>query len=215
MNEEVNISNTDNNSSAEESKESRALKNERRLIEIRRARVFELWSQGLSQPQCAAELHVSQPTINSDIAFLKQQAREQIRSFVTEKLPVTVAKTFVSLDLVTTKLWATLAQAEREGDNKIKLQALSQINQVEAQKIDLVSNLGIVDQITTAAEQRQQGQPSFSSNEENEEPEEEAEAEENTIKTLDEKYSSNLVKVFEEENTSADNSKDEDVQTCQ
>jgi hypothetical protein len=137
---------------------TRKLKGQQHLIELRRAKVSQLWSQGLNQYEIAAEVHVTQAQVSYDIAYLKQQAREQIRTFVTEKLPVTVSKTFVSLDLVTTKLWAMVAEAERDGDNKVKLQALSQINQVEAQKIDIVSNLGIVDQVTTTAEGLQQKQ---------------------------------------------------------
>jgi|SRR5215211_3142238 len=180
MNEEVNISNTDNNSSASVEGESRALKNERRLIEIRRARVSELWSQGLSQPSIAAELHVSQPTINSDIAFLRQQAREQIKSFVTEQLPSTVAKAKITLDLITQKLWATVAQAERDRDEKTKLQALSQIQSAELQKIEIVSNTGIIDSVISAAEGLQQKQQQVLLPQDLGEPIEGEEAEENT-----------------------------------
>jgi|SRR5918995_787451 transposase len=158
MSEEVNISNADNNNSHEESKESRALKNERRLIEIRRSRVSELWAQGHSQPSIAAELNVSQPTINSDIAFLRQHAREQIKSFVTEQLPSTVAKAKITLDMITQKLWFTVAQAERDGDEKTKLSALAAIQSAEMQKVEIVSNTGIVDSVISAAEGLQQKQ---------------------------------------------------------
>jgi adenine-specific DNA methylase len=101
---------------------------------------------------------VTQPLISYDIAFLKQQARQQIKEFVTEKLPTTVSKVFVSLDLITAKAWETVANAEREHDERTKMQALSLINSVEAQKIEIVSNVGIVDQVITAAERLQQRQ---------------------------------------------------------
>ena len=130
------------------------LKGEQYLIELRRSKVSELWAQGLSQQKIAVELHVSQQLISLDIRFLKQQARQQIKEFVTEKLPTTVSKAFTSLDLITTKAWETVARAEQEHDERTKLQALSLIKETEADKIEIVSNIGIVDQVISAAEDK-------------------------------------------------------------
>jgi len=162
MSENLNTSNVENDNSvsapttAEADNNTIILKHEKHLIEMRRARVLELWSQGWSQPKIAAEMHVVQSTIHEDIAFLKQQAREQIKEFVTSELPNTVARAKVTLDMITQKLWATVAQAERDRDEKIKMQALAAIQSAEMQKIEIVSNTGIVDSVITAAEQRQQ-----------------------------------------------------------
>lgn len=89
-----------------------------------------------------------------------ETSREQLKSFITERLPTAIAKTCTSLDLITQKAWETVANAERNHDEKIKLQALSLIKETEADKIEIVSNVYIVDQlISTVEEKEKQKQP--------------------------------------------------------
>ena len=47
----------------------------------------ELSSQGRSQPEIARILQISQPTVNRDIQYLRQEAKENIRKYIDEKLP--------------------------------------------------------------------------------------------------------------------------------
>ena len=151
-NEEKETEAEHNSKEEEEPTTELKLKGQHHLIELRRARVTELWAQGWSQQRIAEQLHVDQTSISLDIKWLKQQAREQIRLFVTEQLPSTVAKAKITLDLITQKLWQTVAQAERDRDEKTKMQALSLIQSAELQKIEIVSNTGIVDSVISACQ---------------------------------------------------------------
>jgi transcriptional regulator len=44
-------------------------------------------SRGLSQIEIAQQLQVSEASIRSDIAYLRNQAKESIKEYVTEHLP--------------------------------------------------------------------------------------------------------------------------------
>jgi len=67
-------------------------------LEWRRNKVLELSSQGRSQPEIARILQISQPTVNRDITHLRQQAKENIRRYIDEKLPLEYQKCLVGLD---------------------------------------------------------------------------------------------------------------------
>jgi len=83
-----------------------------------------------------------------------------------EDRPVTKSST--ALDSITAKAWELARDTD---DDRIRLQALTLIKETEKDKIDIVSNVNIVDQIVTQTEQRQQAPPVSSPNEESiEEP---------------------------------------------
>jgi transcriptional regulator len=48
-------------------------------VEWRRSKVQELASQGYSQSEISRILQISQPTINRDMAYLRQQAKSNIK----------------------------------------------------------------------------------------------------------------------------------------
>jgi orotate phosphoribosyltransferase-like protein len=56
-------------------------------IEWLRDKVLELSSQGHSQTDIADTLHVNKPVINRDMAYLKQQAQENLKTHIQDKLP--------------------------------------------------------------------------------------------------------------------------------
>ena len=49
--------------------------------------MLELSSQGHSQTDIADTLHVNKPVINRDMAYLKQQAQENLKTHIQDKLP--------------------------------------------------------------------------------------------------------------------------------
>jgi hypothetical protein len=55
-------------------------------LEWRRNKVQELASQGYNQSEISRILQISQPTINRDITFLRQQAKENIKRYIDEIL---------------------------------------------------------------------------------------------------------------------------------
>ena len=63
------------------------IKNAKQTLEWHRSNVLELSNEGRSETDIARILQVSVATINTDIPFLKQEAKENIRKYIDERLP--------------------------------------------------------------------------------------------------------------------------------
>jgi hypothetical protein len=112
-------------------------------LEWRRNKVLELSSQGRSQPEIARLLQISQPTVNRDIAYLRQQAKENIKRYIDERLPLEYQKCLVGLDNILSKTWDIANNSESlERD---RLQAVSIGMQAYSMKIDLLSSATVVE----------------------------------------------------------------------
>jgi IS30 family transposase len=57
------------------------------MREWRRSKVLELSSQGNSEREIASTLQMHPTTIHRDLAFLRKQAQENLKSHIQEKLP--------------------------------------------------------------------------------------------------------------------------------
>jgi orotate phosphoribosyltransferase-like protein len=57
------------------------------VLEWRRSKVVEMRARGMTHGEIAHELQVSKASITSDIAYLREQARDSIKEYVTEHLP--------------------------------------------------------------------------------------------------------------------------------
>jgi hypothetical protein len=126
---------------------------ERRQIEWRRAKVLELSSQGHSQREIADTIHVGIGTINRDIAYLRNEAQENLKSHIQDKLPEEYQKCMVGINQVLKICWDIVnksrnvdnnsGQTVTMTDNKTVLQALALINDCNKYKMDLTTN-GVV-----------------------------------------------------------------------
>jgi transcriptional regulator len=92
-------------------------------LEWRRSKVVELRSRGLSHGEIAHELQVSRTLITSDIAYLRSQAKESIKEYVTEHLPEQYQVCLSALDTILKHAFSILETSE---DNREKLQAAIQ-----------------------------------------------------------------------------------------
>ena len=115
---------------------------ERSQIEWRRSKVTKLDSQGHSQPEIARILHVSIGTVNRDLSILRQQAKENIKRYIDERLPEEYEKCLVGLNAITREAWNTAHNTE---DKREKIQALSLANECYSMKLDLLTNATVVD----------------------------------------------------------------------
>ena len=127
---------------------------ERRQIEWRRAKVLELSSQGHSQREIADTIHVGIGTINRDMTYLRNEAQENLKSHIQDKLPEEYQNCMTGLNQVLKICWEIVnksrnASNDNSGqtvtmtDNKTVLQALSLINDCNKYKMDLTTN-GVV-----------------------------------------------------------------------
>jgi orotate phosphoribosyltransferase-like protein len=119
------------------------IKNAKQTLEWRRNKVLELSSEGRSQSAIAQILQVSVATINTDIQFLKQEAKENIRKYIDERLPFEYQKCLVGLYSIVCKMSDILNNTN--SDSRVILQATSVKMQAYAMRIDLLSNATVIE----------------------------------------------------------------------
>jgi hypothetical protein len=118
-------------------------KMQQQIIEWRRAKVMELLSKGESnQSEIARILQVDKSIVCRDIAYLRQQAKENIKRYIDERLPEEYEKCLVGLTAITKEAWNTAANTE---DKREKIQALSLAKECYSMKLDLLTNAIVVD----------------------------------------------------------------------
>jgi len=81
-------------------------------LEWRRSKVQELASQGYNQSEISQILQISQPTINRDITYLRQQAKHNIKRYIDERLPEEYEKCLVGLNAIKKEAWNTAYDPE-------------------------------------------------------------------------------------------------------
>jgi hypothetical protein len=139
-------------------------------VEWRRSKVQELSSQGHNQSEISRILQISQPTINRDITYLRQQAKENIKRYIDERLPEEYEKCLVGLNAITKEAWNAAQQTE---DKREKIQALSLAKECYSMKLDLLTNATVVDDairfVSEKSKDNEKQKTSDSRNEDNEE----------------------------------------------
>src|SRR5919205_322238 len=111
-------------------------------VEWRRNKVQELASQGYNQSEICRILQISQPTINRDITYLRQQAKTNIKRYIDERLPEEYEKCLVGLNAITKEAWNTAHDPEYKRE---KIQALSLAKECYSMKLGLLTNATVVD----------------------------------------------------------------------
>lgn len=76
----------------------------RQQIQWRRDKAQELSSKGHTQREIASFLKVGIGTVNRDLVHLRQQAKENIKKYVDEKLPDEYEKCLVGLNSILTHI---------------------------------------------------------------------------------------------------------------
>jgi hypothetical protein len=104
---------------------------------------MELLSKGESnQSEIARILKVDKSIICRDIAYLRQQAKQNIKKYIDERLPEEYEKCLVGLNAITREAWTTSQQTE---DKREKIQALSLAKECYSMKLELLTNATVVD----------------------------------------------------------------------
>ncbi len=105
--------------------------------------MLELSSEGRSQADISRILKVSVATINTDIQYLKQEAKENIKRYIDDRLPFEFHKCLVGLDSIVCKMSDIINSTESNGRDV--LQATTVKMQAYAMKIDLLSNAAVIE----------------------------------------------------------------------
>ena len=88
---------------------------------MEKIKVIELRARGLSHGEIAQQLQVSRASISSDIQYLRNQAKESIREYVTEPLPEQYLVCLTALDAIIKRAFDIL---DTSPDNRERLQAM-------------------------------------------------------------------------------------------
>jgi predicted transcriptional regulator len=111
-------------------------------VQWRRDKVQELCSKGYSQREISNMLQIGLATVNRDLTYLRQQAKDNIKKYIDERLPEEYEKCLVGLNAITKGAWNTANQTE---DKREKIQALSLAKECYSMKLDLLTNATVVD----------------------------------------------------------------------
>src|ERR687887_127724 len=104
---------------------------------------MELLSKGENnQSEIARILQVDKSVVCRDILYLRQQAKTNIKKYIDERLPEEYEKCLVGLNAITKEAWNTAQQTE---DRREKIQALSLAKECYSMKLDLLTNVTVVD----------------------------------------------------------------------
>ena len=88
-------------------------KMQQQIIEWRRAKVMELLSKGeSSQSEIARILQIDKSIVCRDIAYLRQQAKDNIKRYIDERLPEEYEKMSGRINAITKEAWTTAQQTE-------------------------------------------------------------------------------------------------------
>jgi hypothetical protein len=105
---------------------------------------MELLSKGESnQSEIARILQVDKSIICRDIAYLRQQAKDNIKRYINERLPEEYEKCLVGLNAITKEAWNTAQSTEDK--KREKIQALSLAKECYSMKLELLTNATVVD----------------------------------------------------------------------
>jgi hypothetical protein len=111
-------------------------------ITWRRSQVLELTSKGYSQSDIVRVLQIDKSVICRDLAFLRQQSKQNIRRYIDERLPEEYEKCLVGLTAILREAWNMSQQALQERE---KIQALSLAKECYSMKLELLTNATVVD----------------------------------------------------------------------
>ena len=109
-------------------------------VEWRRDRVLELSSQGFNQSDIARVLQIDK-SISRDMTWLKQQAKSHLKTHIEDIMPIEYQKGIASIDPVLRMCWGIAGMSK---DERVRLQALTLIDQCNSHKMDLITNGSVV-----------------------------------------------------------------------
>jgi len=111
-------------------------------IQWRKSKIVELRGIGLSQTEIARELQVSEVCISLDMQYLREQAKESIKKYVTEHLPEQYQICLSALDTILKNTFVILQKSQ---DNREKLAAMELFKNTHLVKLELLSNATTID----------------------------------------------------------------------
>jgi hypothetical protein len=111
-------------------------------LQWRREKVIELRGIGLSYSEIAEQLKVSTSLIGTDVQYLREQAKENIKEYTTQHLPEQYQICLAALDTILRNAFVIMSKSN---DNREKLQAMQLFKDTHITKLELLSNATTID----------------------------------------------------------------------
>jgi hypothetical protein len=124
-------------------------------LEWRRSKVIELRSCGLTYSEIAKQLQLSKTVVGADMLYVRKQAKENIKEYVTEHLPEQYQICLTAMDTVLKNAFMILSKSE---DNREKLQALELFKDTHMTKLELLSDATTIDSALNYVRSKQEQQ---------------------------------------------------------
>jgi hypothetical protein len=112
-------------------------------VDYRRDQVFSLSVKGYSKSNIANILNVSQSLISSDIAYLRQKAREALADYLENKLPLIFQESIAGISDVISQTWEIINNPNVSYHDR--LHALSLVADCNERRLDMASNGSIIE----------------------------------------------------------------------
>ena len=119
------------------------LKYDKINIELRRGKVLELLSQGYNQRSIAEKLNVSDALISLDMQWIREQAKEGLRTHMQEKLPYEFARAMAGINDILRRAHEILDSTK---DPKLQHQYTTLIMQLWGTVMLLATDGGVIEQ---------------------------------------------------------------------
>ena len=156
------------------------------MIEWRRNTVLQKLAKGYSQADIAKELQLHPSTVSLDVQYLKEKARDELRSHLTEKLPWEHARAMTGINDLLRRAYEIL---DKMTDPKIQLQTISVLTNLYGCIMSLATDGGIVQEamkMVKGLESQVISEVKMSSDKKEDEGEEDFEDEEITVENDEE-----------------------------
>jgi hypothetical protein len=112
------------------------------MIEWRRNKVLHRLTMGWSQAEIAQELQLHPSTISHDVQYLKEQAKEELQTHISDRLPFEYNRALTGINSVLKKVSELLDKAE---DSKTKMECLKLQMELYRSVMSLATDGGIVE----------------------------------------------------------------------
>jgi hypothetical protein len=132
-----NQTNTDNNryGRIKEVEEGHSRAQQRKLALHRKSMVFDLSSKGYNQNRISAILHVSQALVSMDLAQLRRDAANSMKSYLEEKLPLIYQECYEGISQVISRCWEMINDVNTPTQTRVAL--LSLVADATQTKLDI------------------------------------------------------------------------------
>jgi hypothetical protein len=111
-------------------------------IEWRRNTVLSKLARGMSQSDIAKELQLHPSTISLDVQYLKEQAKEELQTHISNRLPFEYARAVTGINSVLKRVSEMLDEAK---DPKVKTECLKLQMELYKSIMSLATDGGIVE----------------------------------------------------------------------